>query len=402
MYTAKNTVGKLIHASIDAASPELARTSLRSAGFTVYELRKQSFYEKDYNIPLFGRPKTKDMAIFCRQFASILRAGVPVTTALGMMEQQAGNKQLASAIRVMQGDVEKGDTLAAAMGRHKKLFPSMLISMVAAGEESGNLESVFVQMETYFEKVRRTKNSVGKAMIYPCILLVVMIAVIIVMMTTIVPMFKETFESTGTELPGITQFVVNVSSWVENWWWLLIILTAAAAAGLTVFSRTRPGRHFFGLLSRKTPVLGKLVVQSACSTMCRMMSLLLGSGITLLECIDLTAANMTNIYFEEALTTARGLVAEGWALNVGLRDTALFPPLVTNMVSIGESSGDLQGSLEKLADFYDQEVNDQTAKLLAFLEPIVILIMAVFVIIIVLAIYEPMLGMTQAYDQYLN
>lgn len=401
-YIARNTVGKTVRDSIEAASPELARASLRSAGFTPYEIRKQSFFERDFNIPLMGKPKSKDMAIFCRQFSSILRAGVPVTTALSMMEEQTGNKQLKSAVRDMQGEVEKGHALAAAMGKHRKLFPPILVSMVRAGEESGNLESVFIQMEAYFDKAQKTKSSVSKTMIYPVILLIVMIIVMIVMMTMIVPMFMETFESVGAELPPLTQKVVAFSSWMGRWWWLLLLLAAVFAAGCALYGRTNSGRHVFGMIALKTPVLGKLIVRSSCATMCRMLSLLLASGLTLLESLDLAASNMSNIYYEEAVQTARTLVSEGWSLNVSLRDTGRFPPLVTNMVSVGENSGDLQGVLSKLADFYDQEVSDQTAKLLALLEPMMILFMAVFVIIIVFSIYLPMLNMTKAYDQYLE
>lgn len=402
VYTALNTRGKRVSASIEAASPELARNSLREEGFTVYEVRSPGMWEKDFNIPLFGRPGSKDLAVFCRQISSILRAGVPVATALEMMEMQVENKQLRHAVFEMKGDVEKGDTLATAMGRQKRLFPGMLISMIAAGEESGSLEDVFLQMEIYFEKARRTKSSVTKTMIYPCVLLVVMVIVMIVMMTSIVPMFTETFAETGAELPALTRGVISFSNWIGKWWWLMAIIAVVLTVGLVAFGKTDKGRHVYGYITRKIPVVKKLVVRSACASLCRMLSLLLSSGITLLESMDLAAANMANVYFEEAVRAARDLVSQGWPLNVGLRDTGLFPPLVINMIAVGESSGDLQGSAEKLADFYDQEVADQTAKVLALLEPFMILFMAFFVILIVLAIYLPMLNMTHAYDQYLN
>ncbi len=400
-YRGINTTGKMVSASIEAANMELAKTSLRNAGYTVYEMRGQSFYERSFDIPLFGKPKEKDMSIFCREMSSILRAGVPVTSALGMMEQQTENKQLQRAVAEMQRDVAKGDTLAMSMGRHNKLFPNMLISMVAAGEESGNLESVFSQMEDYFEKIKKTKSTVTKAMIYPIILIIVMIIVTIVLMVKIVPMFTETYADSGIELPKITQGVVAVSGWIGHWWWVLAAILAATVAALTAFGKTNRGKHVYGFITRKLPVVNKLVVRSACATFSRIFSMLLASGLSLFDAINLAAANMSNIYFREALITARELVTQGWPLYVGLRDTNMFPPLVINMVSIGESSGDLQGSLEKLADFYDQEVSDQTGKLLALMEPMIILVMAVFVVILVLAIYLPMLQMTKVYDQYL-
>lgn len=400
-YTAINVTGKPIRGSIEAATMEMAKLSLRGVGYTVVEIKRPGLLERDINIPIFGKPSSKDMAVFCRQFVSILRAGVPLASVLSMLGQQTENKRLAAAIREIQADVEKGETLAGAMRRQGRIFPPMMSNMVAAGEDSGNLEDSFRQMETYFDKARRTKGAVGKAMIYPCILVVVMIAVLIVMMTKIIPSFLETFEQMDVELPFLTQCVMAVSDWFVAWWWLLVGALVALVVGGVMFNRTSRGRHFFGLIARKAPVFGRLNVRSACATMTRTLSLLLGSGLTLLESLDLTADNMTNIWFEDALHTVSGLVSQGWPLAVSLRDTGMFPAMVINLVSVGEEAGDLQGSLAKVADYYDEEVQEATDRLLALMEPAVILLMAVFVVIIVLSIFLPMLSMTHAYDQYL-
>ena len=187
--------------------------------------------------------------------------------------------------------------------------------------------------------------------------------------------------------------------------WLTLLVLVGVIAGLVVsavlFGRTVKGRHFFGYIARKAPVFGRLTVRSACATATRTLSLLLGSGLTLLESIDLTAANMSNIWFEDALRTVSSLVSQGWSLAVSLRDTGLFPPMVSNLVMVGEEAGDLQGSLAKIADYYDDEVKDATDRLLALLEPAIILLMAGMVVVIVLSIFLPMLAMTQGYDQYL-
>ena len=400
-YTAINVTGKPIRGSIEAATMEMAKLSLRGVGYTVVEIKRPGLLERDINIPIFGKPSSKDMAVFCRQFVSILRAGVPLASVLSMLGQQTENKRLAAAIREIQADVEKGETLAGAMRRQGKIFPPMMSNMVAAGEDSGNLEDSFRQMETYFDKARRTKGAVGKAMIYPCILLVVMIAVLIVMMTKIIPSFLETFTQMDVELPFLTQCVMAVSDWFVAWWWLLVGTLVALVVGGIMFNRTSRGRHFFGLIARKAPVFGRLTVRSACATMTRTLSLLLGSGLTLLESLDLTAGNMTNIWFEDALHTVSGLISQGWPLAVSLRDTGMFPAMVINLVSVGEEAGGLQGSLSKVADYYDEEVQEATDRLLALMEPAVILLMAVFVVIIVLSIFLPMLSMTHAYDQYL-
>lgn len=400
-YVAISKQGKRIRESVEASSLEMAKNSLRGAGYTILEIKEQNALNRDIELPFLGNPTSKDMAIFCRQFVSILRAGVPVSTVLSMLGQQTENKKLAAAIREMQADIEKGETLAGAMRKHRKIFSNMLVNMVAAGEESGNLEDSFRQMELYFEKSKRTKGAVIRAMIYPCILLIVMIVVLIVMMTKIVPMFLETFEEMGTELPAITQGVMAVSNWFVDWWWLFVAILVGLIVGGIFFNRTLRGRHFFGMIARKAPVFGRLTVRSACATLCRTLSLLLASGLTLTESLDLAASNMSNIYFEEAVRTIRSLVSEGWPLASAMRETRLFPAMVTNLSGVGEETGDLQDMLGKVADYYDDEVEEATQRLLALMEPAIILFMAVFVVIIVLSIFLPMLSMTHAYDQYL-
>jgi len=306
-----------------------------------------------------------------------------------------------SAIRGMQADVEKGDTLAGSMRRAGKLFPSMMVNMVAAGEESGNLEDSFLQMETYFERIKRTKSKVGKVMIYPCVLLVVMIIVLIVMMVKIIPMFLASFREMGTELPKLTLMVMALSDWFTAWWWALVIGIILLVVAGVLFNRTDPGRHFFGWLALHLPLLKVLTEKSACSTLCRSLSVLLGSGLTLTEAMDLAAANMTNIYYREAVMNIRFQVTAGTPLAAALQQEKLFPPMVCNLVGIGEETGALETMMAKVADYYDEEVSETTDKLMALLEPFIILIMAVFVVFIVLSIFLPMLSMTQAYDQYL-
>lgn len=400
-YVALNRMGKQIKEQVDASSIETAKNSLRAAGYTILEIKELNALNKDIELPFLGNPKAKDMAIFCRQFRSILRAGVPVSTVLSMLGQQTENAKLAAAIRDMQASIEKGETLAGSMRKHPKIFSNMLINMVAAGEESGNLEDSFRQMEVYFDKSKKTKSAVTKAMIYPCVLIAVMIIVLIVMMVKIIPNFLATFTEMNMELPAVTRAVMAVSDWFVEWWWLLAIIIVALVIGGMLFRRTSKGKHFFGWFARKIPIVKNLTVRSACATFCRTLSLLLGSGLSLTESLDLVALNMGNIYFREAVQTIKLMVSEGWPLNVGLREVRLFPPMVYNLTGIGEETGDLQGMLTKTADYYDDEVENATQKLLALMEPIIMLFLAVFVLILVLAIFLPMMNMTKAYDAYL-
>lgn len=400
-YTAINRNGKRVRSSLDASSIETAKSSLRGAGYTILDIKEQTTLNRDIEIPFLGNPKAKDMAVFCRQFVSILRAGVSVASVLAMLGQQTSNKKLRAAIREMQADVEKGESLATSMRRHPKIFPAILVNMVSAGEASGNLEESFRQMELYFERSKRTKSKVTSAMIYPCVLIVVMIIVLIVMMTKIIPNFLKTFEDMDAELPKITLGVMAVCEWFKSWWWVPLLVLAALIVGGILFHRTNKGKHFFGWLARKTPVVGNLTVKTACATFCRTMEVLIGSGLTLTDSMDLAASNMGNIYYLEAIRDARALVAEGTPLRESLVRTGIFPPMVSNLVGVGEETGDLQSMMGKVADYYDEEVDEATKKLLNLMEPAIIIVMAVFVVIIVLAIYLPMINMTKAFDKYL-
>ena len=400
-YTAINRNGKRVRSSLDASSIETAKSSLRGAGYTILDIKEQTTLNRDIEIPFLGNPKAKDMAVFCRQFVSILRAGVSVASVLAMLGQQTSNKKLRAAIREMQADVEKGESLATSMRRHPKIFPAILVNMVSAGEASGNLEESFRQMELYFERSKRTKSKVTSAMIYPCVLIVVMIVVLIVMMTKIIPNFLKTFEDMDAELPKLTLGVMAVCNWFKVWWWVPLLVLAALIVGGVLFHRTDKGKHFFGWLARKTPVVGNLTVKTACATFCRTMEVLIGSGLTLTDSMDLAASNMGNIYYLEAIRDARALVAEGTPLRESLVRTGIFPPMVSNLVGVGEETGDLQSMMGKVADYYDEEVEEATKKLLNLMEPAIIIFMAVFVVIIVLAIYLPMINMTKAFDKYL-
>lgn len=400
-YTAINRNGKRVRSSLDASSIETAKSSLRGAGYTILDIKEQTTLNRDIEIPFLGKPKAKDMAVFCRQFVSILRAGVSVASVLSMLGQQTSNKKLRAAIREMQADVEKGESLATSMRRHPKIFPAILVNMVSAGEASGNLEESFRQMELYFERSKRTKSKVTSAMIYPCVLIVVMIVVLIVMMTKIIPNFLKTFEDMDAELPKLTLGVMAVCEWFESWWWVPLLVLVALIVGGVLFHRTDKGKHFFGWLARKTPVVGNLTVKTACATFCRTMEVLIGSGLTLTDSMDLAASNMGNIYYLEAIRDARALVAEGTPLRESLVRTGIFPAMVSNLVGVGEETGDLQSMMGKVADYYDEEVDEATKKLLNLMEPAIIIVMAVFVVIIVLAIYLPMINMTKAFDKYL-
>jgi len=400
-YAALSRSGKKVRDSVEAASLESAKASLRAAGLTILDIKPQSVMRKELQLPFLGKPGAKDLAVFCRQFMSILRSGVSVAQVLRMLGQQTENQRLRAAIQEMQADVEKGDTLAGSMSRHPQLFPGMLVSMVEAGEESGNLQESFRQMEIYFDRLKRTRGKVGRMMVYPCVLLVVMVVVLAVMMVKIIPMFLRNFKEMGTELPRLTLGVMAVSDWFVVWWWLLALGIPVLVVLCLLFCKTNRGKHVFGWLALKLPVVRTLTEKSACAILCRSLAVLLGSGLTLTDALELAAGSMTNVYYEEAVHWLRAQIEEGTPLAAALRQERLFPPMVCNLVGVGEETSALEEMMDKVADYYEEEVSEATDKLMNLLEPSIILVMAVFVVFIVLAIFLPMMSMTQAYDQYL-
>lgn len=400
-YKALDRAGKRVAGSIEAPSQETARGSLRAAGYLLLGLTEKRSRRVSFALPLLGAPKPRDMAVFCRQFVSLLHAGVPIAEALALLGRQTEHAGLAAAVRELQAEVEKGESLAAAMARHPRIFRPMSVSMVAAGELSGALKASVQQLALYYERAAKTRATVGKAITYPCVLLIVTLAVLVVMMTRIIPMFLETLDGMGAELPALTRAVVAVSEWLTTHGMLLALLILLLVLGCVFFRRTSKGRHFFDLLARRAPIFGRLTMRSASATFCRTLSVLLGAGLPLPKALELATDNLTNIWYAEAVRAVRGRVSEGWTLAAALRETGLFPPTVCSLAGIGEESGELCEMLARTADYYDEEVESTTQRLLALLEPVAILFMAALVVLIVFSILLPMLSMTSAYDQYL-
>jgi type IV pilus assembly protein PilC len=395
-YTAVGPDGKTKKGSINAETKEVAAKQLKDQGLLPMSIGKQGALDKDINIS-FGKKKVKsrDLSVFCRQFSSILKAGVNVINALDMMADQTESKALKQAIKNTQSNVEKGDSLAVAM-KQESAFPPLLISMVAAGEASGSLEASIERMAIQFEKDSKMNGMIKKALIYPCVLIVVMIAVVIVMMVVVIPNFMVMFEDLDSGLPFMTQMVVNISDFIMAKWWLLIIIIVAVVFAFQAFYRTDSGRHIVDTIKTKVPVFGDLTVKSACSRFSRIMATLLMAGMPMISAIDIAAGTMDNIIFKEGLLKVKNGVSLGMSLSqqIGILRNGkdpLFPPMLTHMSGIGEETGSIEEMLNNVADYYDEEVELATQSVAALMEPMIILVMAVVVGALVLAIFQPMI-----------
>ncbi|MBP3475590.1 MAG: type II secretion system F family protein [Lachnospiraceae bacterium] len=397
-YVAIDKSGKEIKGSKDAENKEVVVRDLKNQGMIVLEVREQNVLTKDINIDLGGKPTTRDMAVFCRQFASITRAGVTIIETLNMLAEQTENPKLQKALLAVRADVEKGESFADSLDRHPKVFPELLIQMARAGEASGSLDTAMERMAIQFEKSAKTQALVKKAMIYPVVVALVAIAVVIVMLVFVIPRYMDMFEELGTDLPGITLMVVHMSNIIQGFWYIIIPAVIAIVFALKAWAKTSSGKHILGKMQLKIPAIKNLVVKSASSQMSRTLSTLLAAGVPLVEAVDIVADTMTNIWFKEALKEAVSQIMIGVPLSQPLQTSGLFPPMVYHMIHIGEEVGSTEEMLNKLADYYEEEVEMAVQSLMAAMEPMIIIVLACIVGVLIGACMAPMVSMYQALD----
>ncbi len=393
IYTAVGKDGKKIKGTISATNESRARILLKEQGIVPTKIAKQTVLNKDIEINIGGGVKPRDLSVFCRQFQSILKAGVTIVEALEMLAGQTENKSFAKAIRETKVSVQKGSTLAEAMQEHPKIYPPILINMVEAGEVSGSLEVALERMGTQFEKSAKLKGLVKKAMIYPVMILVVAFLVVIAMSILVVPQFAEMFEDMGTEMPAMTAAIMAFSDFVIHKWYILLLIIAVLAFFISLFVKSENGKAILGRISIKLPIFGKLVVKSTAASFARTISTLVSAGVPISDALEITARSMNNVLFKDALREAKRQVEQGSNLSYPLEACGLFPPMVSQMIRIGEETGNVDGMLTKAADYFEEEVEITTGSLTSLIEPLIIVVLGVIVCFLVLALYMPMMSM---------
>lgn len=392
-YVALDQKGKEKKGTLEAENRERAYAKLKNDGMILLELNEANVLTKEINISFGGKVKPRDLSVFCRQFVSMINAGVTIVDALNMLSDQTENKKLAAAVRQVKLDIEKGESMADAMIKHEGVFPSIMISMTAAGEASGKLDTAFERMAEQFEKNARIQAMIKKAMIYPVILFIVAIGVVAVFLIKVIPSYSDMFDQIGSELPGITKAVVAASNFVINNAIWIILVIAAVIVAIRMFKKTENGKELFGKLAIKMPVLGKMNVKTACSTFSRTLSTLLYSGVSMIDALEIVSKVLSNELYKRAVLHAKEEVAKGVPLSEPIANSGLFPPMVSHMTKIGEETGDIEEMLTRLADYYDEEVEMATQSLTAAMEPMIILVLAGIVGILIAAIMSPMVKM---------
>lgn len=388
VYKVINKDGKEKKGTIESDSKEKAVLALKTEGNTIISVEEGSVLNTEIK---FGGPKVKsrDLSVFCRQFYSLLVAGVAVVPALNMLSEQTGNKTLKASIANMHDSVRKGENLANSM-KKEGIFPNSLVSMIAAGEASGNLESALTRMAEHFEKDTKVKGMVKKAMIYPIILLIVAIGVLVLMCVMVIPSFAGMFADMGSDLPGLTKALLSLSDALRKYWYIFIIVIGGLAFGIKYISGTEKGKRTFARIGMRIPVFGTLQIKSESARFARTLSTMLASGMSMVEAMEITSRTMGNILYQEALNEATVQIQRGVALTEPLKKCGLFPPLIIHMVGIGEETGSLDEMLNNCAKYYDEETELATQQLMSLMEPMIIIVMAVIVVVILGAIYGPM------------
>ncbi len=396
-YVAVDRLGKEKKGAIDATTPDRAQSMLKAEGLIPVKVTEQNIFSKDINLG-GSRVSNRDMAIFCRQVVSIINAGVPIIDALGMMEEQTENKNFAKAIGEVKTSVAKGETLGNSMRARTDIFPSMMINMVDAGEASGSIDVSLERMATQFEKDAKLTGLVKKAMVYPIVVLVVALVVCVVLLTYVVPTFMEMFADMDIKMPGITLAVMAASDWMKAYWYVLLAIIVVAVIGIKAFAASHTGTVFLAKLMITIPAFKNFTVKSSSSRLARTLSTLTSSGISMIDALDITSKTMSNYLFKMALVEAKEEVKKGVPLSEPLKRCGLFPPMVIHMTKIGEETGDMESMLNKMADYYDEEVEMATQALLSAMEPVIIIFMAGIAGVIIGAVIAPMGAMYSGLD----
>jgi type IV pilus assembly protein PilC len=389
VWKGRTRAGQVQEGQLLADSRDAAVAVLRRQQIQVVNIR-----EKGREIKLLPRlPQrigTKRVAIFTRQFSVMLDAGLPLVQCLEILGDQEENRAFQTIIKQVRTDVESGASLADAMKKHPKVFDDLFVNMVAAGEAGGILDVILQRLSTYIEKVVKLKGQVKSALIYPVTIIVIAAFVVFIILWKVIPVFAALFAGLGGEMPLLTRIVIGSSNFVARYFPFIIIVLIIAGIALRRYHKTYRGRRVIDGALLKIPVIGMLLRKIAVARFCRTLATLTSSGVPILDGLEITAKTSGNAIIEDAVMAVRKAVEEGKTLSEPLGDTKVFPPMVVQMINVGEQTGALDQMLSKIADFYEEEVDTAVAGLMKLLEPVMITVLGAIIGTIVAAMYLPL------------
>jgi type IV pilus assembly protein PilC len=389
-YKVKDNRGRLVEGKVEADSEAAVADKLKSMGYRPLEI-KQANGGLDREIRLFGkeRVKLKDLSVFSRQFATMINAGLSMLRTLTILSEQSENGELKRVLRLVKSDVEAGSSISAAFGKHPRVFPPLMVSMVKAGEAGGFLDVSMRQIADNFEAEVKLRGKVKAAMTYPIVVLILAVVMVIGMLLFVVPIFEDMFKTLGGTLPLPTQILVVLSGWMKFIAPMLAVLTVAGLWAWRRYGRTEQVRNVVDPLKLKLPVFGKLFQKVALARFARTLSTLLKSGVPILAALEITGDSTGNVVITRALAEVKESVKGGESVSGPLSKHAVFPAMVVHMMASGEETGALDDMLGKIGEFYDQEVEATTESLTALIEPLMIAFLGTVVGSMIVALYLP-------------
>lgn len=393
-YKAKNMSGKVIEGIYDAPNRQNVVDMIKDKSFYPVEINEIIESKDLKELDAFSKVTAKDLMVFCRQFSGILKAGVTLVQALKMLTEQTENPLLRNIIAEISADIQKGSSLSAAMAKHPKHLPPILIHMANAGEISGTLEDSLDTVAIHFEKNEAIRKKVKSAMTYPIIVIIVSVVVVAILLVFVVPTFTEIFENADTSLPGVTLALVAISDFLRKSWFVLILVAVIIGVLIKSYINTDDGRYAFDKCKFGMPILGKIQVKSAAANFSRTMTTLMSSGVGITEAIRISGQVVGNTYVIDKLKDIERKVSEGRGLYGPIKESGIFPPLLVNMVMLGEETGNLEDMLANTANYFEEEVDEETEKLTSMLEPLITVVLGLIVAFIVIAIALPMFDLS--------
>jgi type IV pilus assembly protein PilC len=390
-YSARDTKGKPVEGEIEAKDPQDVADILHDRGLLVVSVKEATGInlERLNEINIGGVPM-KEKVVFMRQMATMVGAGLPLSRSLEIMTQQTANPLFRRVLKNVLESVQSGKTLADSFRQEEEVFDNITINLIEAGEESGNLEIILERLATELEEKDSLSGKIKSAMIYPVIILVIIVAVIVLMMFVLVPAMADIYDDFDAELPFITTFLMDMSNFFINYWWALIVGGLVIFIGGKFYLDSPSGKRTFDKLVLKIPVIGGIVSKMQISQFTRILSLLLGSGLSIVKAIELTADSLSNSMFRDTLMEAKEEVEKGGPLAIPIARSEYYPLLVSSMVAVGEETGEMDTVLAKVAEYYKSEVDTATENLSTILEPVFLVIMGLAVGFIALGVYMPM------------
>lgn len=388
IWTAKTKTGELKNGEMEAPQADIVEQRLRAQGLTPQKVKKKPT-EIHLKLPGSSGVTTRDLMLFTRQFSTMIDAGLPLVQCLDILHQQNENIWFKKVLGAIKSDVEQGKTFADALSKHPKVFDPLFVNLVAAGETGGILDTIMTRLAMQTEKAVKLAKQIRGALFYPTAVMTVAVGAVAVLLLFVIPVFEKMFNDFGGALPVPTQIVIDVSRWSVEHWWAFIVVPVVLGVGFTSFRRSPKGRRFLDQVLLGAPIFGPLIRKTSVARFTRTMGTMLSSGVPILDALDIVARASGNMVVGEGISYARKKVAEGKTLSEPLMETRIFPAMVCQMVAIGESAGALDTMLNKIADFYEEEVDAAVAGLTSLLEPLIMVFLAVILGGFLIAMYLP-------------